>query len=125
MKPKREITLGEMQDECIFRGDNCETIGGDKCKFFELCASMQTIDKGCLAPIMWNLTDPPRFTEAQMAFLRGCYGIGIFGIMRSRERARTYFFTKFEAVGFLDNAEIPLEPGETLDLAELFGKDAT
>ena len=76
MKPKREITLGEMQDECSFRGDNCETIGGDKCKFFELCATMQTIDKGCLTPIMWNLTDPPRFTEAQMEFWRGWYAIG-------------------------------------------------
>ena len=125
MKPKREITLGEMKDECIFRGDNCETIGGDRCKFFELCATMQTIDKGCLTPIMWNLTDPPRFTDAQMAFFRGCYGIGIVAIMRSGDGAKMHLFTKFETIGFIKNAEIPLEIGETLDLAELLGKDAT
>ena len=111
MKPKREITLGEMQDECkrVFGG--CAL-----CRVKNECAFCLDVQ-----PAEVDLTDAPRFTEAQMAFLRGCYGIGIFGIMRSGERARTHFFTKFETVGFLDNAEIPLEPGETLDLAELFG----
>ena len=120
---RRDITLGEMQDECKFRGDNCETVGGDRCKFFEVCATMQTIDKGCLTPIMWNLADPPRFNEAQMAFLRGCYGIGIVAIMRSGDGAKMHLFTKFETIGVIKNAEIPLEIGETLDLAELLGKD--
>ena len=115
MKPKREITLGEMQTECKLNTDE----DGRHCD----CCCMEKVCHGIdgYAPAVWDLTDPPRFTEAQMAFLRGCYGIGIFGIMRSGERARTHFFTKFETVGFLDNAEIPLEPGETLDLAELFG----
>lgn len=119
MKPRRDITLGEMQDECKFRGCDCSTLGGGMCDYFDVCESMHNKKDNFQSPCDWGLTDPPRFNEAQMAFLRGCYGIGIFGIMRSGERARTYFFTKFEAVGFLDNAEIPLEPGETLDLAEL------
>jgi hypothetical protein len=120
-KKRRDITLGEMQDECSFRGRNCETVGGEPCEYHRICNQIRT--KGCLPPEDWDLSDPPRFNEAQMAFLRGCYGIGIFGIMRSGERARRIFFTKFETVGFLDNAEIPLEPGETLDLVELFGKE--
>ena len=111
-KKRRDITLGEMQDECKRHGD-C-----GKCNVKTLC--VHYLDKPYTSI---DLTDPPRFNEAQMAFLRGCYGIGIFGIMRSGERARTHFFTKYETVGFLDNAEIPLEPGETLDLAELLGKD--
>jgi len=69
MKPRRDITLGEMQDECRFRGDNCETVGGDRCKFFEVCATMQTIDKGCLTPIMWNLTDRLESQEQTIAAL--------------------------------------------------------
>ena len=67
MKPRRDITLGEMQDECRFRGDNCETVGGDRCKFFEVCATMQTIDKGCLTPIMWNLTDRLESQERELS----------------------------------------------------------
>ena len=122
MKPRRDITLGEMQDECKRVEGNC---GNCNKAINEVCDKILGKPLDPQTPIKWNLTDPPRFTEAQMAFLRGCYGIGIFGIMRSGERARTHFFTKFETVGFLDNAEIPLEPGETLDLAELFGKEGT
>ena len=129
MKPKREITLGEMQDECSFRGDNCETIGGDKCKFFELCATMQTIDKGCLTPIMWNLTDPPRFTEAQMALLRALWDMGARTVRSGYttdvcaraddERGELLFAWVGKPVG------LTLQLGETLDLAEMFGKEGT
>ena len=125
-KKRRDITLGEMQDECSFRGDNCETIGGDKCKFFELCATMQTIDKGCLTPIMWNLTDPPRFNEAQMAFWRGWYAMGAKFVRRWKVGHITFLNEYGDTIGtierHLDLADV-LEVGETLDLAELLGKD--
>ena len=126
-KPRRDITLGEMQDECSFRGDNCETIGGDKCKFFELCATMQTIDKGCLTPIMWNLTDPPRFNEEQMALLKAFKGVGA-------ERVRITVYGQgqrtFDLIDRFGNAMaftaiLGISGYETLDLAELLGKDAT
>ena len=74
-------------------------------------------------PIDWDLSDPPRFNAAQMAFWRGCYGIGIVAVMRSGDGAKMHLFTKFETIGVIKNAEIPLEIGETLDLAELLGKD--
>ena len=124
-KKRRDITLGEMQDECSFRGDNCETIGGDKCKFFELCATMQTIDKGCLTPIMWNLTDPPRFNEAQMALLKAFKGVGA-------ERVRVTVYGKdsrtFDLLDRFRNAMsftaiLGISGDETLDLAELLGKE--
>ena len=128
-KKRRDITLGEMQDECSFRGDNCETIGGDKCKFFELCATMQTIDKGCLTPIMWNLTDPPRFNEAQMAFWRGWYAMGARWVRRRTGTACVDFSTTTEGFCTSWSSVIPneiaikLEEGISLDLAELLGKD--
>ena len=122
-KPRRDITLGEMQDECSFRGHNCETIGGDKCKFFELCATMQTIDKGCLTPIMWNLTDPPRFTEAQMALLKVLYASGVvkivFGATNDLLRCLD---AEFNMAAGLFWEKIGL-PREEIDLAELLGKD--
>ena len=123
MKPRRDITLGEMQDECRRRNAFCGDMGA--CPYRDFCR--ETVGDKCgwgdKDPRDWNLADPPRFTEAQMAFLRGCYGIGIVAIMRSGDRAKMHLFTKFETIGVIKNAEIPLEIGETLDLAELLGKD--
>lgn len=64
-KSKRDITLGEMQDEC--KGH----IFCSECKYVKVCTydrqvSMNEID----------LTDPPRFNEAQKAFLRGWLALG-------------------------------------------------
>ena len=114
---RRDITLGEMQDECIRRSNEEKTCKG--CDYSFVCP---VTARNTMCPNLWNLTDPPRFTEAQMAFLKGCYEIGIVGIMRSGDGARTHLFTKFETIGVIKNAEIPLEIGETLDLAELLGK---
>ena len=117
---RRDITLGEMQDECKFRGDNCETVGGDRCKFFEVCATMQTIEKGCLTPIMWNLTDPPRFTEAQMALLKGLYACGCVTLIQD-EGITAAQSKDGDAMWF--GKMLNLKSTETLDLAELLGKD--
>ena len=122
-KKRRDITLGEMQDECSFRGDNCETIGGDKCKFFELCATMQTIDKGCLTPIMWNLTDPPRFNEEQMALLKALYGLDFVSIKNLGSGA--FKTTSKDGKTGMFMEQLGIGENETLDLAELLGKDAT
>ena len=109
---RRDITLGEMQDECM-RARQC-----GECEYKSVCMWGRQ-----LGMVHIDLTDPPRFTEAQMAFWRGCYGIGIVAIMRSGDGAKMHLFTKFETIGVIKNAEIPLEIGETLDLAELLGKD--
>ena len=135
MKPRRDITLGEMQDECSFRGDNCETIGGDKCKFFELCATMQTIDKGCLTPIMWNLTDPPRFNEAQMELLRWWFERGAVkaGLSWDNQHGDVIVFLdiKGSQTGNMQESSMTITfktesyfiATSPLDLAELLGKD--
>ena len=113
---RRDITLGEMQDECALNDRVCcKTETKPECKYLHVCK--------CMTPKNWDLSDPPRFTDAQMAFLRGCYAIGIVGMMRSGDGAKTHFFTEFETIGFMKNKDIPLEVGETLDLAELLGKD--
>lgn len=115
---RRDITLGEMKDECKKYWNNGNFGYCGKCQYMRVCCHYERY-----CPAQLNLTDPPRFTDAQMAFLKGCYGIGIVGIMRSGDGARTHFFTKFETIGWLKNSEIPLELGETLDLAELFAKE--
>ena len=118
MKPRRDITLGEMQDECKKHWNNGNFGYCGKCQYMSACCHYERY-----CPAQLNLTDPPRFNEAQMAFLKGCYEIGIVGIMRSGDGSRTHFFTKYETIGWLKNSEIPLEKGETLDLSELLGKD--
>jgi len=91
---------------------------------------MQTIDKGCIAPNRWNLTDPPRFNDAQMAFFRWWYGIGA----RKAVNSNSYEYgaiTVFEDVNKrqIGNAQefsiikAVKENGNELDLAELLGED--
>ena len=117
MKPKREITLGEMQDECkrVFGG--CAL-----CRVKNECAFCLDVQ-----PAEVDLTDPPRFTEAQMAFLKGCYAIGIVGLLRNGDKVRLHFLTVHGTIGFLNDMGlmIPIEKNETLDLAELFGKEGS
>ena len=75
---------------------------------------------------MWNLTDPPRFTEAQMAFWRGWYAMGAKFGRRWKVGHITFLNEYGDTIGtierHLDLADV-LEVGETLDLAELLGKD--
>ena len=120
MKPRRDITLGEMQDECKRVDRKCE-----KCnrKISVVCGSMVNSDGYFETPKDWDLTDPPRFTEAQMALLRALRGLGFVSIENigsgafktTSEDGKTGLFMKL----------LGLEENETLDLAELLGKDAT
>ena len=115
---RRDITLGEMQDECKrFTDGLC---GGKSCAYHDLCDQMKS---GC-TPHAWDLTDPPRFNEAQMALLKALLDNGIKKI--SRKDVITFDFTRNDVIGdglFL--GAVKLEVGETLDLAELLGKDGT
>ena len=115
-KKRRDITLGEMQDECRrFESPLC---GGKACAYVDLCNQI----KSGYTPHAWDLTDPPRFNEAQMALLKALLDNGIKKI--SRNDAITFDFTRNDVIGdglFL--GAVKLEVGETLDLAELLGKD--
>ena len=122
MKPRRDITLGEMQDECKTR-KVCET-ANEKCSYYGVCAFFHRI-----APSKINLTDYPRFTEAQMAFWRGWYAIGARFVKRRFGTGCVDFSltTKDFCVSYPsvlpNDIAIQLEEGKAYDLAELLGKD--
>ena len=121
MKPRRDITLGEMQDSCVaYDCDKC-----DPC-FKSLCALMTNELGEMKAPKFWNLSDPPRFNEAQMALMKALWDIGA-KIAYQLENT-TMFYRKAardEQVAIIYNrgTDFALQDGETLDLAELLGKE--
>ena len=124
MKPRRDITLGEMQDECkkhTQRPCACKT-----CPYDSWC--------GDGSPNSWNLTDPPRFTEAQMAFWKwwrkqgADYVYGeVFPAQHSERERRYLVFVQqkpYQEIGRVEGKMHEwIETCETLDLAELLGKD--
>lgn len=65
------------------------------------------------------LDPPPRFTEAQMAFLRGLYAIGVRTFKHNYDSG-----TMLDAFGKTIAPDF-IKAGETLDLVELLWKDAT
>lgn len=113
---RHDITLGEMQDECDFRGGDCTTQGGGTCSYFDVCGTM-----GKFSPLNWEIADPPRFNEAQMALLKALRGLGFVsienigsgGFKTTSEDGKTGLFMALLGINY----------GETLDLAELLGKD--
>ena len=129
---RRDITLGEMQDECYKRLSVCAPAveGSNGCMYFEVCKQMRTgvFLKKC--PEDWDLSDPPRFTEAQMAFWRGWYAIGAKFVKRrfgtgcvDFSLTTKDFCTSYPSV-LPNDIAIQLEEGKAYDLAELLGKDA-
>ena len=115
-KKRRDITLGEMQDECRNRKDVCT-----ECPFIKQCKHMM---RG-YPPCSIDLTDPPRFNEAQMALLKAFKGVGA-------ERVRITVYGQgqrtFDLIDRFGNAMsftaiLGISGDATLDLAELLGKD--
>ena len=124
MKPRRDITLGEMQDSCVaYDCDKC-----DPC-FKSLCALMTNELGEMKAPKFWNLSDPPRFTEAQMEFWRGWYAVGARFVKRRTGTGCVDFslttkeFCVSNSCVLPNDIAIQLEEGKVYDLAELLGKD--
>ena len=112
---RRDITLGEMQDECKRVKGLCV----DGCKFIDVCPNRCDVET---RPSKWDLTDPPRFTEAQMAALKKSYDSGVLSMTR-HDGMMCYQMRDF-MIALTDNGIAEkLEIGETLDLAELLGKD--
>lgn len=129
MKPKREITLGEMQDECKRINGTCVGLAfvTEDCKYKGVCPFQMQSRKA----LAWDLTDPPRFTEAQMALFRWWYECGATwaGLDWDAHVGDIVVFRndKEQQVGNMQNTTITgwFKDNETfLDLAELFGKEA-
>ena len=119
-KPKRDITLGEMQDEC--RKFEWPLCGGNKCAYWDLCKQMKT---GC-TPHAWDLTDPPRFSDEAMAFLNGLYMVGIRVIQVGGSVVQAFRkdgTTDARFAASLIGTKASGEIYENIDLAELLGKD--
>lgn len=127
-KKRRDITLGEMQDECKKRETRCGINSDNPCPYDKICDAVSpngfSTDGngiGAVFPCHWNLTDPPRFNEQQMAFLRGWYEIGARDIYRG---GTLVSFGKVIMAQVHDKEVLEMfRDGETLDLAELLGKD--
>lgn len=113
MKPKREITLGEMQDECKKRTD-CRP-----CPYTSVCfCQMASIVK---SPATIDLTDPPRFTEAQMALLRALWDFGIRSA--SNCGGGNIYFYRSSSEPVLAVIDTRLLDENDIDLSALFGKE--
>ena len=120
-KKRRDITLGEMQDEC---GKHKKCQG--ECQFESFCTEQRTLKD----PSKWNLTDPPRFNEAQMALLKALWEVGarkfiIHPVYDSRwakferEDRTMIALIELKALGFKETDT----EYEHIYLAELLGKD--
>lgn len=118
-KKRRDITLGEMQDECKKYWNNGNLGSCGKCQYMSICCHYEDY-----APAKLNLTDPPRFNEAQMALLRGLYENGVTKL-KSDGGISSLFKADHEYIGNFINSYMGIEISvdETLDLAELLGKD--
>lgn len=69
-KSKRDITLGEMQDECLKWWHNGNFGYCGKCQYMNVCCHYERY-----CPAQLNLVTP-RFTDDQKAFLRGWLALG-------------------------------------------------
>jgi len=114
-KPRRDITLGEMQDECK---KHVALFECKDCPYESWC--------GASSPDGWDLSDPPRFNEAQMALLNGYYAIGVRSIIETD--SVEFISLRGESgcvLGIVYRSFLPedVQKELPLDLAELFGKD--
>ena len=121
MKSRRDITLGEMQDECKKYWHNGDFGYCGKCNYMGVCCHYERY-----CPAQLNLADPPRFNEAQMAFWRGWYAMGARLVERYAQGPIHFMTECGDGIGTIDKyfdiVDI-MEKGESLDLAELLGKD--
>ena len=122
-KKRRDITLGEMQDECRKYWNNSNLGSCGKCQYMEVCCHYEDY-----APARLNLTDPPRFTEAQMAFWRGLHAIGINFVMLADDGLLLRMAESRQAdnctmIAVLIEIKLGLSKGEELDLAEMFRRE--
>ena len=123
MKPRRDITLGEMQDECN-RNEQSEQDLCNPCKYFKVCPFAQKT-----TPSNLELSNSPRFNEAQqLHFWESWYGIGARKAnIKLQDGAYLITFKSDEekhiGTATVEIACMPLSASTTLDLAELLGKD--
>ena len=117
-----QTKIEELMGACFDRAGECEG-----CVFAEFCDQNEFESK----PKDWFCADPPRFTEAQMAFWKALYDLGARKITAcfNDDDSSCGWETnnmnghKWSYISISDDMSetIGLKVGETLDLAELFG----
>ena len=118
MSERAKIHLGDIQCECLKRSMDCEK-GGVVCDYRPICHAIKNE-----MPLVWDLSDPPRFTEAQMAFWRALYKMGVESV--AQRGSHVAMFNRLDIlVGDFAwrGIETGIKADEKLDLAELLGKD--
>lgn len=112
---RRDITLGEMQDECKRIKGLCV----DGCKFIEVCPNRCDVET---RPSKWDLSDPPRFNEAQMALLRVLRKNGVQSVWNSEKYGTQFYGDHGQSINI--SAALGLDTNKRIEnLAELLGKD--
>lgn len=120
---RRDITFGNIKTLCKRTTRNDLSVCKD-CIYGSVCRACGFV----IAPAFWDLTDPTRFNEAQMAFWRGLHAIGINFVMLADDGLLLRMAESRQAdsctmIAVLIEIKLGLSKGEELDLAELFGKD--
>lgn len=121
MKPRCDITLGEMQDECKRVDRKCE-----KCdrRISVVCGSMVNSNGYFETPKDWDFSDPPRFDERQTELLKAYYAIGVRSLVKTGGDEFVSLRGEKECVlGTIYRSMLPSEIQKeiSLDLAEMFG----
>ena len=74
------------------------------------------------APKFWDFTDPPRFTEAQMALLRVLRKNGVQSVWNSEKYGTQFYGDHGQSINI--SAALGLDTNKRIEnLAELLGKD--
>ena len=121
MSERAKIHLGDIQCECLKRSMDCEK-GGVVCDYRPICHAIKNE-----MPLVWDLRDPPRFNEAQMAFWKPWYEMGF--IRASVLASGALLIKALNAPDILIHkcaqlrGKLSMKIGDSLDLAELCGKD--
>ena len=104
---RAKITAEELHKTCKPRNARCDRFENmPECEYKKMC--------GGRWPAFWDLTNPPRFNEAQMALLKVFYDRGFRKVITGSTRdALVDCIREFLGIG----------EGVTIDLAELLGKD--
>ena len=117
MKPRADITFREFKAGCKRNATN----GSEVCRTCEqkpICDQIVAMEK---APAYWDLSDPPRFNEAQMALLKALYGLDFVSIKNLGSGA--FKTTSKDGKTGMFMEQLGIGENETLDLAELLGKE--
>ena len=123
-KKWRDIKLGDIQDECKRINGTCVGLAfvTEDCKYKGVCPFQMQSRKA----LAWDLSDPPRFTEAQMAFWRELFNVGVKYVYNGVSGLFLSDCVDGDGnMGVIKKSEAVywLKAADRIDLEQLLGKD--